>query len=71
MTFDERLARLMRAFPDLRLSGEVECSFCDQYEVLYLDRVKNVMIRACRTCDYIQVIDLDSRPSLAGRQPSG
>ncbi|OPZ75166.1 MAG: hypothetical protein BWY80_00270 [Firmicutes bacterium ADurb.Bin456] len=65
MTFDERLAQLMQEFPDLRFSGEMECSFCGQYEVLYLDRVKNVFVRTCRTCDYIQVIDLDSCPSLA------
>ncbi len=65
MNFDERMAQLQRELPDLRISGELECPICGMYEILYIDRVKGVLLRTCRTCNYIQVIDLNSCSSLA------
>lgn len=60
MTFDERMAQLQQELPDLRISGELECPFCGMYEILYIDRVKGVLVRTCRTCNYIQIIDLNN-----------
>ncbi|MDR9786757.1 MAG: hypothetical protein RJR37_05855 [Peptococcaceae bacterium MAG4] len=51
MNFDERMAQLQRELPDLRIYGKLECPICGMCEVLYIDRVKGVLLRTCRTCN--------------------
>ena len=60
MNFDERMAQIQRELPTSRISGELECPISGDVGNFIHRPGQERTAETCRTCNYIQVIDLNS-----------
>ncbi len=65
MAFAEKMEEIKQKYTALKKLPEVDCTICGYFEVYYTDRVSNILVRTCPTCNYIRVIDLAGLPVLS------